>query len=47
MNLENLLIDLNDLRSLVKEVFKGTEYNVEIVFSKEFLNISSTLHKNI
>ena len=45
MDLECLLNDLNDSRSLIKEVSNGRECNVEMVFSEEFLNISSSIQK--
>ena len=45
MDLESLLNDLNDWRSLTKEVINGTEFNIEKTFSAEFLNISSFLQK--
>ena len=45
MDLECLLNDLNDLKSLIKEVSNRTECNIEMVFRKKFLNISSSRHK--
>ena len=44
MDLECLLNDLNDYRSLIKEVINRTDCKVEIVFNKEFLYISFSLH---
>ena len=45
MDLECLLNDLNDMISLIKEVINGRECKAEVLFSEEFLNISSSLHE--
>ena len=45
MDLECLLNDLNNSRSLIKKIINGTECNTAMVFSEVFLNIDFSLHK--